>query len=153
MSQTQTYIIKQEQQLKDFAYSLAPYLPEKGHIHLIGNLGAGKTTLTRYLLQALGHKGAVKSPTFTLVETYQLDQYRIYHFDLYRISDPQELYFIGIEDYLSDTALSIIEWADKALGLLPNPELTIELAINAHDYRELKLIARSQQGYAILSHL
>lgn len=108
-----------------------------GSVWLSGDLGAGKTTLTRYWLEALGHTGAVKSPTFTLVEPYQLllpaddgQQRRqpVYHADLYRLQDPEELSFIGFDEYLQDPqALLIIEWASRAAGYLPEPKLCIDI--------------------------
>ena len=108
-------------------------LPLSGSVWLSGDLGAGKTTLTRYWLQALGHKGAVKSPTYTLVEPYQIEQSDgaikpVYHADLYRLQDPEELSFIGFDEYLDEPeALVIIEWASRADGYLPMPTLFIDI--------------------------
>lgn len=108
-------------------------LPLTGSVWLAGDLGAGKTTLTRYWLQALGHAGAVKSPTYTLVEPYSIEQKDgsikpVYHADLYRLQDPEELSFIGFDEYLDEpNALVVIEWASRADSYLPPPTLFIDM--------------------------
>ena len=108
-------------------------LPLTGSVWLAGDLGAGKTTLTRYWLQALGHTGAVKSPTYTLVEPYSIEQKDgsvkpVYHADLYRLQDPEELSFIGFDEYLDEpNALVVIEWASRADSYLPPPTLFIDM--------------------------
>lgn len=120
-------ILKNEQDTATLARQLAAALPD-GIVFLIGDLGAGKTTLTRYWLQALGHQGAVKSPTYTLVEPYQLAARNVYHFDLYRLQDPYELELMGFRDYVSEAnRLMLIEWPSKGEGMLPVADLVIEL--------------------------
>ena len=106
--------------------ALAPELGGGDSCHLSGPLGAGKTTLVRGLLRALGHKGPVPSPTFTLVETYEFRQLRVVHFDLFRVESYEELETIGLRDYFADDNLCVFEWPDRGQGLLPAPRLLIE---------------------------
>ncbi|WP_426222723.1 tRNA (adenosine(37)-N6)-threonylcarbamoyltransferase complex ATPase subunit type 1 TsaE [Psychrobacter sp. DWR1-2-3] len=127
-----TLILYSEDDTQRLAAQLAT-LPLSGSVWLAGDLGAGKTTLTRYWLQALGNTGAVKSPTYTLVEPYSIEQNDgsikpVYHADLYRLQDPEELSFIGFDEYLDDpNALVIIEWASRADSYLPPPTLFIDM--------------------------
>ncbi len=102
-------------------------LPEKCLVFLQGELGAGKTTLVRGVLNAAGYQKAVKSPTYTLVEEYHLAERDIYHFDLYRLNDPEELEWIGMDDYLQQNALCFIEWPQMGQGFLPGADLEINL--------------------------
>ena len=127
-----TLTLNSEEDTRRLAVQLAA-LPLSGSVWLAGDLGAGKTTLTRYWLQALGHRGAVKSPTYTLVEPYSIEQgdgsiKPVYHADLYRLQDPEELSFIGFDEYLDEpNALVIIEWAIRADSYLPPPTLFIDM--------------------------
>lgn len=98
-------------------------------VFLHGDLGAGKTTLVRGILRAAGHHGAVKSPTFTLVEEYALGSLTIYHFDLYRLTSPEELDWFGFRDYVRGDSLCLIEWPERGGEALPEPALCIELSV------------------------
>ena len=108
-------------------------------VFLRGELGAGKTTLVRGILRGFGHQGAVKSPTYTLLEPYELEGRRIYHFDFYRIEDPEELSFIGIDELLADAALKLVEWPERGGGRLPAPDLELVLTITGEG-RLLELV-------------
>jgi|TARA_B110000467_G_scaffold57489_1_gene52584 tRNA threonylcarbamoyladenosine biosynthesis protein TsaE len=116
-----------EEAMVAFGRSLSSRLPKPLIITLQGDLGAGKTTLSRGVLQGLGHKGAVKSPTYTLVEPYKLAVGVVYHFDLYRLVDAEELDYMGFADYLEDAALCLIEWPERGEGFLPTADVSISI--------------------------
>jgi len=128
---------------------LAASLKGHGKIYLRGDLGAGKTTLCRGIIRAMGHVGAVKSPTFTLVEPYSFSGGQVYHFDLYRLNDPDELEYIGVDDYFNSDALCLVEWPEKAAGNLPPCDLDIELLIEGRK-RTAILGAASEYGTKVL---
>ncbi|WP_425511182.1 tRNA (adenosine(37)-N6)-threonylcarbamoyltransferase complex ATPase subunit type 1 TsaE [sulfur-oxidizing endosymbiont of Gigantopelta aegis] len=167
-------------------------------LYLDGDLGAGKTTLVRGFLRALGHEGAVKSPTFTVVEPYMLENdilennliynynelegeakvehtnvfqssisknsisqnsifqnniaQKIYHFDLYRLNDPEELEYLGIRDYLDGQAIALIEWPEKGYGVLPRADITIKIT-HLSQGRKVELLSQSDIGAAIVAKL
>ncbi len=94
-----------------------------------GDLGAGKTTLIRALLRQLGHQGRIPSPSYGLVEVYPFDGFSVCHLDLYRLTDPEELEFLGFRDMLDESTIILLEWPEKAGGLLPDPDLTVSIEI------------------------
>ena len=127
-----------EDKAKNFA-SLIVGFKNSLLINLIGNLGAGKTTFVRGLIQELGFDEFVKSPTFTIVESYESDNLKVFHFDLYRIEDDNELQAIGVEDYLTEeNAITLVEWPEKSKRYFNNPDYIIEL--NHCDNDEKRLI-------------
>lgn len=121
-------------------------------VFLDGDLGMGKTTLSRGVMRGLGHEGSVKSPTYTLVEPYEHLQPPAYHFDLYRVGDPEELEYMGIRDYFSGENLCLIEWPERGQGLLLEPDIAIHLECE-REGRSVTLRAHSHQGATLLNEL
>ncbi len=121
-------------------------------VYFQGELGMGKTTLARGLVQALGHCGAVKSPTYTLVEPYELATVTIYHFDLYRLVDPEELEFMGIRDYFHDGSIALVEWPERGQGFLPPADLVVTIGREG-DGRHVQMASQSQDGVDCLHRL
>jgi tRNA threonylcarbamoyladenosine biosynthesis protein TsaE len=137
-----------------FAAALAQAIQPNLTIYLHGDLGAGKTTLVRGLLHALGYVGKVKSPTYTLVESYAVTsakaaQLNIYHFDLYRFNDAEEWEEAGFRDYFNNDSVCLIEWPENADGILPTPDIDIIFAIK-DEGRKLSITAHSTPGQQCL---
>jgi tRNA threonylcarbamoyladenosine biosynthesis protein TsaE len=128
------------------AHALEPGLV----IYLTGELGAGKTTLARGMLRALGHQGAVKSPTYTLVEVYEVSRLHLHHFDFYRFQDPREWIDAGFRESFNGRTVSLIEWPEKAAGQLPPADLEIALGLLATG-RSVELTSRSPAGQKCLA--
>jgi len=136
--------------MEEFGGQLAHACDSRTIFHLCGDLGVGKTTLVRGFLRALGHKGIVKSPTYTLVEPYQISGQTIYHFDFYRLSDPEELEYLGIRDYLEENTICLIEWPEKGEPLTPAADVQIHITHHA-SARILELQAHTAIGQAVLA--
>ena len=141
-----------EQAMVDFGERLGEVCDGGAVIYLQGDLGMGKTTLCRGVLRAFGHQGAVKSPTYTLVEPYELAQKTVCHFDLYRLADPEELEYMGIRDYFDDDSLCLIEWPAMGGAFLPQPDLVVTIGLTDGG-RMLSLEARSPRGQGVMTKL
>ena len=122
------------------------------YVALHGDLGSGKTTLTRGMLRALGYDGRVKSPTYALVEHYSLSRLDFYHFDFYRFVDPHELMDSGLREAFNGEAVCVVEWPERAAGFLPRPDLSLTLSVRGRG-REAVLVAESEVGRNCLKRL
>lgn len=139
-------VLNNEEDTQNLAQVLAQHFTA-GVIYLIGDLGAGKTTLTRYWLQYMGHQGAVKSPTYTLVEPYSIRGKDIFHFDLYRLNDPYELELMGIRDYLeTPDALFLFEWPSKGGDEIPKADLIINIEKSEDDLARTAVLSFSSEA-------
>ena len=135
-----------------FGARLAALLPAACVLYLEGDLGTGKTTLTRGILRGLGHCGAVRSPTYTLIEPYQVPSGPVYHLDLYRLADPEELEYLGLRDFMGEDARWVIEWPDRGAGLLPAADLRIMIE-SLDEGRRLTLSGGTTAGRSIVAAL
>jgi len=145
-------MILTEENMMEFGRALAVQLPRGTLLYLYGELGAGKTTLTRGIARGLGHVGPVKSPTYTLVEPYSELSKPLYHFDLYRLGDPQELEYMGIRDYFDAETLAVVEWPERGGDFLPQPDLAIRLTVVGPG-RRLQISSHSDAGAVCLARL
>jgi tRNA threonylcarbamoyladenosine biosynthesis protein TsaE len=154
MSAEQVLQIDSEEAMMALGGTLASAMgvEHQGVVFLHGNLGAGKTTLVRGFLRSLDYEGAVKSPTYTLVESYELPGWDVYHFDLYRLSDPEELEYIGIRDFWDKPNVSLIEWPEQGAGFLPAPDIEITIE-HQGEGRTVRLLGLSPQGISVISGL
>lgn len=142
--------LSSEEELVELASNVAKSSNHDLVIFLEGDLGAGKTTFARGFLRGCGFNGVVKSPTYTLVEPYRLvDGKMCYHFDLYRLSDAEELEFTGARDYFDGQSTSLIEWPEKAEGFLPTPDLVCRLQYQSQG-REAMILAQSDKGKDVM---
>ena len=145
-------IIEGEAAMVEAGEHLGTALVNGGTIFFHGDLGSGKTTLCRGVLRAGGHTGAVKSPTYTLVEPYRYRNVDIYHFDLYRLGDPEELEYIGIRDYFEPDNICLVEWPERGQAMLPEPDLEVFLGYQGRG-RKLELVAGSQRGEKLINKM
>jgi len=147
-----TLDLPDEKASEDFAAQLALCLEPALVMAFSGDLGAGKTTLVRALLRNLGIQSAIKSPTFSLVESYLCHNVAVHHFDLYRIHHEDELEYLGFRDYFTSDSICCIEWAENAGKSLPNIDIRFKLSIKGAG-REMQIMALSIAGKRILARL
>jgi len=139
------YDLKDETETLRLSENMAIHLYPGMNLYLRGELGAGKTTFVRGILRGFGYKERVKSPTYTLLESYSFEKFTIYHFDLYRFRDETEWDDAGFREYFKNTSICLVEWPEKAGHILPKPDISIELSHRAFG-RHLRLISYSPLG-------
>ena len=150
---TLQYTLADETATLALGAAIARIVRPGARIYLSGDLGAGKTTLARGLLHALGHPGRVKSPTYTLVELYVISKLNLYHFDFYRFNDPEEWNEAGFRDLFNETNICLVEWPEKAGNLLPPPDLMVRLCPAEQSGRIATIEAETPAGQAMLQAL
>lgn len=148
-----TLSLSDENAMAALAARLALCLAPGWVVHLVGPLGAGKTTFVRAILRALGHTGPVKSPTYGLVELYPVSGLNLYHFDFYRFATPEEFYAAGLEEYFDGTGVCLVEWPEKAAALAPGADLTITIEPRPDGSREVRLTASTPRARQCLNRL
>lgn len=146
-------IISDEDEMMRFGAALNDICEGGEIIFLHGDLGVGKTTLVRGFMRRLGHEGTVKSPTYTLVEHYAYQDKNVYHFDLYRLADGEELEYMGIRDYFYQNAICLIEWPERGEGYLPDADINIKISYEGEDQRCIYLEPAGEQGERLISSL
>lgn len=141
-----------EEDMLAFAAHFAKCITAGAIIFLEGPLGAGKTTFARGFLHGLGYEGKVKSPTYTLIETYKFKNKVLHHFDFYRLHDTRELEYIGIHEYFENDAICLIEWPERGISLLPDADIVCHLTVSAQG-RKIRIGALTERGERILAKL
>lgn len=152
MTTSLTVQINGEEAMVAWGRRLGEALADGGTVFFHGDLGTGKTTLCRGVIHAFGHEGPVKSPTYTLVEPYRYRGVDIYHFDLYRLGDPEELEYIGFRDYFDGSSVCLVEWPEKGAGMLPTADLDIFVKY-MDGGRQLRILSSGQRGGIILKKI
>ena len=143
-------ILNDEQAVLALAVDMAPQIKPGLVVYLVGDLGAGKTVFAKGILQGFGYEGLVKSPTYSLVESYQLgDDFICYHFDLYRLSEPEELEFTGSRDHFNEESVCLVEWPEKAQGFIPEADIVCELEYHKSG-RKITISAQSNIGEKVM---
>ena len=144
------FYLQDEAQTRELGAVLAAHRPASAMVYLSGDLGAGKTTFSRGFIQACGHQGQVKSPTYTLMESYALSDVTIHHLDLYRLSDPEELEYLGLDELENPNTLVLVEWPERGEGVLPAASLSLHIAHRTNG-RELTAIAHNEEAESWLA--
>ncbi|MEL0635792.1 tRNA (adenosine(37)-N6)-threonylcarbamoyltransferase complex ATPase subunit type 1 TsaE [Marinomonas sp. TI.3.20] len=138
-----------EESMESLGASLANALKGGAVVYLEGDLGMGKTTIVRGILRGLGYEGPVKSPTYTIVEPYDFVGLEVFHFDLYRVTNAEELEYMGIRDYFSAAGLCLIEWAEMGVGVLPEADVVVSLALLPQG-RKVSITSNTERGNSAL---
>lgn len=141
-----------EEAMEKLGEAFSSLLHVGGVVYLEGDLGMGKTTLTRGILHGLEYKGPVKSPTYTIVESYELEGLEVFHFDLYRMKNAEELEYMGIRDYFTGRSLCLIEWAEIGKSVLPEADIIVSLSLIKQG-RYVSLESKTEKGNSILNSL